>query len=215
MALGLTFAVEVIVLKGDIGRMNTVFKFYLQVWIILGIASAVMIGWLAQRMNRWAYEWSTIWTAAMVGLVIAGLLYPIFATRAKINDRFDRSLGPTLDAMEFMTVARPTSKVRTIPSVTSTRLIWMQDHIQGTPVVAESAAANEYRSLRNRVPTYTGLPSDPGLQLASKAAAVNFGIRDRGSPLERRESTVHHNRPESSAVLYSKVRCELCDRGLS
>jgi uncharacterized membrane protein len=35
----------------------------------------------------------------------------------------------------------------------------MQDNIQGTPVVAESAAAPEYRSLRNRVTTYTGLPA--------------------------------------------------------
>ena len=184
MALGLTFAVEVIVLKGDIGRMNTVFKFYLQVWIILGIASAVMIGWLAQRMNRWAYEWSTIWTAAMVGLVMAGLLYPIFATRAKINDRFDRSLGPTLDAMEFMTVARANEQGQDYSFRDEyDALIWMQDHIQGTPVVAESAAANEYRSLRNRVPTYTGLPSILGYNWHQKQQRSILGseVVDRRS----------------------------------
>ena len=47
--LVLTLAVEYIVLKGDIGRMNTVFKFYLQVWILWGIAAAVALGLPAAR----------------------------------------------------------------------------------------------------------------------------------------------------------------------
>jgi uncharacterized membrane protein len=169
MALALTFAVEVIVLKGDIGRMNTVFKFYLQVWIILGIASAVMIGWMAQQMRRWTDTWQTLWTVAVVGLVASGLLYPILATRAKINDRFDVKLGPTLDAMEFMTIARANEQGQEYSFRDEyAALIWMQDNIQGTPVVAESAAAPEYRSLRNRVPTYTGLPSIIGYNYHQK-----------------------------------------------
>jgi YYY domain-containing protein len=160
MALALTFAVEVIVLKGDIGRMNTVFKFYLQVWIMLGIASAVMIGWLAQNMRRWSRDWREAVTLAIVALVAAGLLYPILATRAKINDRFDVRVGPTLDSMKFMTLARANEQGQEYSFRDEyDALIWMQDNIKGTPVVAESAVAPEYRSLRNRVTTYTGLPA--------------------------------------------------------
>jgi uncharacterized membrane protein len=161
IALLISFAVEVIVLRGDIGRMNTVFKFYLQVWIILGIAAAVMIGWLSQRASRrWSPDTWTAWQVAMTALVIAGLSYTLFATRAKLQDRFDTSLGPTLDAMEFMSVAHANEQGQDYAFADEYEaMLWMQNNIQGTPVVAESAAAPEYRSLRNRVSTYTGLPS--------------------------------------------------------
>ena len=51
LGLALTIAVEVIVLKGDISRMNTVFKFYLQVWVLWGVAAAAALPIIAERLR--------------------------------------------------------------------------------------------------------------------------------------------------------------------
>src|SRR6266849_1953117 len=52
VALFATLIPEFVSLQGDIGRMNTVFKFYLQAWILLSVTAAVALGWLVQRSAR-------------------------------------------------------------------------------------------------------------------------------------------------------------------
>jgi uncharacterized membrane protein len=42
--------VEFFALQGDIGRMNTVFKFYLQVWVMWSLVSAAALAWAIDRI---------------------------------------------------------------------------------------------------------------------------------------------------------------------
>ncbi len=45
-ALWLTLLLELIVAKGDIGRMNTVFKLGMQSWVLFAVSSAIALTWL-------------------------------------------------------------------------------------------------------------------------------------------------------------------------
>jgi len=86
LGVALTQFVEYFVLSGDIGRMNTVFKFYIQVWVLWSVLAAVAVARLAPRLRR--TDWGGWWRAMFAGLVLCGLVYTVTATRAKIQDRF-------------------------------------------------------------------------------------------------------------------------------
>ena len=73
--LVLTLMVEVVVLVGDIGRMNTVFKFYLQVWTLLAVSAAAAFGWLWSELRRWLPNWRVGWQVVLVLLLAGASLY--------------------------------------------------------------------------------------------------------------------------------------------
>ncbi len=93
LGLAMTLGVEVIVVQGDIGRMNTVFKFYMQVWLMWGVAAAAALAWLIPRLEQALATGRTVWLSILAVLISLTALYPPLATRAKINDRFDPQPG--------------------------------------------------------------------------------------------------------------------------
>jgi YYY domain-containing protein len=163
VAVGLSAAVENYTLRGDIGRMNTVFKFYLQVWALVALASAIALVLIIAAFRRWVPGYVQIpWAIIFAVLLAATLIYPVYATRARLNDRFVE-LPRTLDGMAYMPHATYADAPDGAPPVEMDlgrdyeALIWMQDNIQGSPVVLE-AWANLYR-WGSRVSVYTGLPT--------------------------------------------------------
>ena len=56
MGLAITMLVEVVVLKGDTGRSNMVFRFYNQAWFIFGIATAVSLIDLLSALPHWTHR---------------------------------------------------------------------------------------------------------------------------------------------------------------
>lgn len=63
----LTQFVEYVVLDGDIGRMNTVFKFYIQIWLVWAALAAVSVAWLLPTLR--GYVW---WRAPEAPLAAVG-----------------------------------------------------------------------------------------------------------------------------------------------
>jgi uncharacterized membrane protein len=159
--LGLTLAVEFVVLKDiDIGRMNTVFKFYLQVWVLWALAATFAAAYVYERVTWLRSGWRGVWHWGFVALFAVTLLYPILATAGRVADRFDRSVAPTLDGMAFMEKAVYQDKDQSMELVWDEQAIrWMQENVPGSPVIAEANTAPTLYGWGNRFADFTGDPA--------------------------------------------------------
>jgi YYY domain-containing protein len=162
LALAITMGVEVIRQKDDIGRMNTVFKFYLQAWVLFGVATAYGLATWIPRMLQWRPAVRRTVTIALLVLFVGVMLYPPFAARAKVRDRFSTQASPHgLDGMAYMDNAQYTDNGRDLRLADDKAAMeWMMANVQGSPVILE-AQIPEYR-WGSRFSIYTGLPTVQG-----------------------------------------------------
>ena len=161
-ALGLTLFVEIFVLDGDVGRMNTVFKFYMQVWLILSVVGGAALA------GVWPTIWNGrrfVWLGALGLLIFLAALYPLTATPAKWEIRMSKEAPRTLNGMAFMDYVHYgdtdyTGQPQRVYLADDYEAIqWMWRNIDGSPVVAEAHSGNPYRSIGSRISMYTGLPT--------------------------------------------------------
>jgi len=186
IGLAITVVVEYYVVKNiDIGRTNTVFKTYLQVWVLWGIASAVAIGAVVDRLPRLRRSVRVGWSVALACALVIAALYPILATKARIGDRFDTSVGGTLDGSAFVRKAVLFDKNRDIPLKYDGEAIrWIQENIDGSPVIAEANTAPVLYGWEGRYSMFTGNPTIVGWdyhqrqQRPPQAPAVDQRVRE-------------------------------------
>jgi YYY domain-containing protein len=157
VAIALTFFVEVVVVSATIDRMNTVFKFYMQVWDMLSVAAGAILAWILVDLPTWRRAWRGVWRVLACVMIVSALLYPLFAAPAKIRDRWVPEAPHLLDGMAFMPYAVRAEMHDTFSLQEDYDAIrWMQDNVEGTPVILE-VNAPEYR-WGSRFTIYTGLP---------------------------------------------------------
>ncbi|MHB1355163.1 MAG: DUF2298 domain-containing protein [Anaerolineae bacterium] len=149
LGFGLTLVVELIFLRDTFGtRMNTVFKFYYQAWVLLGLAAVFGLYLLVERWraaNTWEKVRQGVWLGTL-GLVLAGgLLYTVMSTISKVN-AFTGS--PTLDGTRFLVDQAPDD---------AAAIAWLNANAPLGAVLVE-ASGDQY-SEYNRLSAYSGIPT--------------------------------------------------------
>ena len=144
---GLAAVAEVIVVTD---RMNTVFKFYHPVWMLVAIGSAGAVATLADRWPAQPVLWrrgSALVLLVMLTIALAGTYRGVAGV---LTRNLKASSTPTLNGLDFL---RHTEDERELLEATT----WLNQHADGRPVVAENFTNRGYDESA-RVAKYTGLP---------------------------------------------------------
>jgi len=138
----LMLGVEFVYLRDVFGtRMNTVFKFYFQAWVLWGVAGAYALAGFVQR--------GRVGLVVVAGLlVVGGLVYPVLAIPARAGEYGGPS---TLDGTAYLVEAQPDDIAA---------IAWLNENVDGAPVLLE-APGDRYRAYvyEGRVSAQTGLPT--------------------------------------------------------
>jgi len=156
-AMLITIMVELVAVRGDIGRMNTIFKFYLQAWLLLAVSCGAAFVWIVQEIHLWRPAWRNFFQAGASVFLAGAFAFTLSATVDKVSDRMAGGVPLTLDSITYMQYSQYADFGVTMDLIQDYKAIrWMQDNVQGSPVIVE-ANCPEYRWC-TRFTIYTGLP---------------------------------------------------------
>lgn len=138
----LVLSVEFVYLHDQFGtRMNTIFKFYFQAWILWSIAGAFALVSLARQGGT--VQLGVL--CAMTLLVAAGLLFPVLAIPRRAKEY---GTAPTLDGAEHLAESN---------GADFRAIAWLNENVKGAPIILEAPGGGyEYEG---RVSAHTGLPT--------------------------------------------------------
>jgi uncharacterized membrane protein len=163
VAFGLVALTEVIYLRdvfaSSYPRMNTVFKFYFQAWMLLSITSGAGLYFILESfqitmkldaLQLWIRRsGQVIWSGLCLLLLLAGFIYPIAGSYQRSGEFMQRT--NSLDGMAYLQQYDPGDYYA---------IRWLNANVQGDPVIVEaySPQGGDY-SYYGRVSAFTGLPT--------------------------------------------------------
>ncbi len=153
-ALVLTLVPEFIYLRDTFGtRMNTVFKFYYQGWLMFSIASAygVYAFFSGKRVPNIGVR--TAYVALAIFVLVAGLSFPVVGIYSRAIVETGRNnaamiIAPTLDGGGTVSNGDDYQAAQCLGNL-----------VQGSNAVIASAVGNSYDWPAGAISTYTGIPT--------------------------------------------------------
>ena len=164
---------EIFVVSNDVERMNTVFKFWLQGWTLLALASALSIQVICQsiraedknQVTSQRLSFASLWSFSLIMGLIIVLVYPLSSIGPRLDARFSTDLK-TLNGLSYLSTqpvfARYDNGLEAEPSIVrigeDLELInWLRSSVSGSPTIVEwSGLSYDWNS---RIAVHTGLPT--------------------------------------------------------
>lgn len=167
LGAGLVLFPEFFYLRDQFGwRMNTIFKFYFQTWMLWAAAAAYASAVLWQELKNFAARF--VYRVTWVAVVLMALAYPLYGIWDRTN-----GFNPTrwtLDGSAYMASYQP-DELEAIR--------WLQSAPYG--VVVEAASLGASYTGYARVSTLSGLPAVlgwPGHESQWRGGAAEMGTRE-------------------------------------
>jgi YYY domain-containing protein len=145
MGLLLTLSVEFFYLTDNFRvRMNTIFKFYFQAWVLMAVASAFAAYWLSRSRGKLRLGF----LVAFWLLVALGMVYPLLGNASRAGN-FAQT--PTLDGTAYLATTQPDDYAA---------ITWLNEQVDGAPVILEAPGTGGSSYVyEGRVSALTGLPT--------------------------------------------------------
>ncbi len=150
--LVLTLVPEFVYLRDNFGtRMNTVFKFYYQAWIVFGISGAygIVSFFAGQKLPR--PGWRIAYGGTVVAVLAGGLLFPVLGIDTRMfyeSGRNSYDVPATLDGGPTLTSADDYQAA-----------LCLSELVPGDDAVVASAVGGSYAWSYGAVSTLTGIPT--------------------------------------------------------
>ncbi|MCB8944769.1 MAG: hypothetical protein H6658_13550 [Ardenticatenaceae bacterium] len=146
----LTLGPEFVYLRDNFGqRLNTMFKFYYQAWVMFGVAGLVAIDYLWREVKALA----GVVTVAYTAVFALTLLFPYYAIQSRAAEYRG---APTAEDRRPATLNGLAQVERFNPDEYAA-IMWLRQNVEGTPVILE-AVGGQYSNY-GRIAANTGLPT--------------------------------------------------------
>jgi uncharacterized membrane protein len=150
----LTLGPEFVYLRDNFGvRLNTIFKFYYQAWVMFGISALFAIGYLWQEWHGSRRIAPIIATAGYFLAFSIALLFPFYA----VSSRAMEYRGPVTAEVRQPATINGLAQVERFNAHEYEAIMWLRENVSGTPIILE-AVGGQYSGY-GRISAATGLPT--------------------------------------------------------